>query len=412
MSSIDAAIVGAGPYALSLATHLRQQRIDCRIFGEPMGAWTRMPAGMLLKSCGRASNLCDPSGRFTLKQFCLENRLPYHDLTTAIPLDTFVQYGQGFQGQLVPNVERRLVTSVARSANGHGYALRLDDEEVVTARRVVIATGLSGFQYVPPVLAGLPPERVSHSADHHDLAQFRARDVTVIGRGSSALDLAALLHHEAGAKVRIVARRAPLIGIPPVEHRPLWSRVRRPSSRLGTGWWLLLCTEAPMLFRHLPASTRSHLVRTTLGPAGGWHLQDQIVGHIPIHIGTVQHAERRGTGQVELRVAGADGTSTIVTDHVIAGTGYQVDIRRLSFLGGGLLSSIRTVRGAPGLSGSFESSLPGLYFVGGMAAATFGPVMRFVAGARFTAHRLSRHLALGGYARPASQWTPEVRPVR
>jgi thioredoxin reductase len=412
MSSINAAIIGAGPYALSIATHLRQQRIECRIFGEPMHAWMRMPAGMFLKSPGLASNLCDPSGRFTLKQFSLENQLPYHDLTTAIPLDTFVQYGQSFQQRLVPYVERRLVTSVDRSANGQGYALRLDDDEVVTARRVVIATGMSGFQYVPPVLAGLPPDSLSHTSDHHDLTQFRARDVSVIGRGSSALDVAALLHHDAGAKVRIVARRAPLIGSPPVEHRPLRSRVRRPLSRLGTGWWLLLCTEAPMLFRFLPASTRSHLVRTTLGPAGGWHLQDQIVGHIPIDIGTVQHAERRGTGQVELRIAGADGTSTIVTDHVIAGTGYQVDVRRSPFLGRSLLSSIRTVRGAPVLSGDFESSLPGLYFVGVMAAATFGPVMRFVAGARYTAHRLSRHLALGGQARRASQWTPEIRPVR
>ncbi|PYM65949.1 MAG: hypothetical protein DMD79_03890 [Candidatus Rokuibacteriota bacterium] len=225
----------------------------------------------------------------------LENQLRYHDLTTAIPLDTFVQYGQSFQQRLVPYLERRLVTSVDRSANGQGYALRLDDDEVVTARRVVIATGMSGFQYVPPVLAGLPPDSLSHTSDHHDLTQFRGRDVSVMGRGSSALDVAALLHHDAGAKVRIVARRAPLIGLPPVEHPPLRNRVRRPLSRLGTGWWLLLCAEAPMLFRFLPASARSHLVRTTLGPAGGWHLQDRIVGHIPIDIGTVQHAERRAT---------------------------------------------------------------------------------------------------------------------
>jgi FAD-dependent urate hydroxylase len=107
----------------------------------------------------------------------------------------------------------------------------------------------------------------------------------------------------------------------------------------------------------------------------------------------VRRAERRRDGRVELTVKGPEGSSTIVTDHVIAGTGYQVDIRRLPFLSAGLRSEIRTIQGQPVLSANFESSLPGLYFAGVMAAATFGPVMRFLAGARYTAERLSRHLA-------------------
>jgi len=35
-SSIGVAIIGVGPYRLSLAAHLDQQKIDYRIVGKPM----------------------------------------------------------------------------------------------------------------------------------------------------------------------------------------------------------------------------------------------------------------------------------------------------------------------------------------------------------------------------------------
>src|ERR1700722_1558411 len=60
--SIDVAILGAGPYGLSVASHLRARGIDFRIFGRPMQSWrAHMPIGMHLKSEGFATNLSDPS---------------------------------------------------------------------------------------------------------------------------------------------------------------------------------------------------------------------------------------------------------------------------------------------------------------------------------------------------------------
>ena len=60
----------------------------------------------------------------------------------------------------------------------------------------------------------------------------------------------------------------------------------------------------------------------------------------------------------------------------------------------------------PVLSANFESSAPGLYFVGVMATNTFGPVMRFLTGARYTAEQLSRHLSAGGasHSRSRARW--------
>jgi hypothetical protein len=41
----------------------------------------------------------------------------------------------------------------------------------------------------------------------------------------------------------------------------------------------------------------------------------------------------------------------------------------------------------------FESSVPRLHFVGGLAGRTFGPICRFVAGARITAQQVARRAA-------------------
>jgi hypothetical protein len=95
-----------------------------------------------------------------------------------------------------------------------------------------------------------------------------------------------------------------------------------------------------------------------------------------------------------LRLLGSDGEErTVSTDHVIAGTGYRVDLRRLTFLSTAIRSQLRASAFVPILSAEFESSIPGLYFIGLASAQTFGPSMRFVVGARFTARRLARHFS-------------------
>jgi len=55
MSKCDVVIIGAGPYGLSIAAHLKALGVDFRIFGSPMRTWLgHMPKGMRLKSEGFA----------------------------------------------------------------------------------------------------------------------------------------------------------------------------------------------------------------------------------------------------------------------------------------------------------------------------------------------------------------------
>jgi len=148
-----------------------------------------------------------------------------------------------------------------------------------------------------------------------------------------------------------------------------------------------------MIFRYLPQETRVDIVRRWLGPAGGWPAR-HAVEQGPVLLGQALRGAEYRDGRVQLRLLGRDGKETIVaTDHVIAATGYKVDLRRLGFLGQEIQTALRMVEHTPVLSQNFESSVPNLYFVGLAAANSFGPVMRFLLGARYTARRLTRHIS-------------------
>lgn len=392
--TLDVAIVGAGPYGLSIAAHLRACGASFRIFGRPMDSWlARMPKGMLLKSDGFASNLSDPEGRFTLKQFCAEQRIEYDDLRIPVRLETFTAYGLAFQERLVPGVEDKAVVAIDQSPGG--FLLQLDDGARVAARQVVLAVGITHFAHLPAKLAHLPGETMSHSSRHHDLEPFRGRTVCVVGGGASASDLAGLLH-ETGAEVQLVARQPALKfhGEPPVDgRRSRWQRIRHPQSGIGPGLRSRFYTDAPTAFHYLPQELRLEIVRTHLSPAGGWFARDKVIGRVPVLLGHSPERAEIQDGRVRLHFRAVDGGERdIVADHIIAATGYRVDLGRLSFLSSEIRMRLKAVESTPILSSSFESSIPGLYFVGTAAANSFGPMMRFASGARFAARRVAKSL--------------------
>jgi thioredoxin reductase len=389
-SRVSVAVIGAGPYGLSIAAHLRNVVDDLRIFGRPMESWwTRMPDGMFLKSEGFASNLSDPRGTDTLRAFCAKHNLDYDDYVYPIPVDTFRRYGQSFQKTWVPDIEERLVLSTKQ--NGNHFELALDNGEIVSAANVIVATGFAQFAHIPAELAGLPKALVSHSSDHVDFARFKGRDVTVIGAGQSALETTALLH-EQGANVQIIARRPSVEWNRPPQNRSLLERLTKPRTPLGRGRRAWLYSHTPIVFHHLPEEKRIEIVRHALGPAGAWWLKERVVGRIPLIVNAVARSAEESGGRVKLQINQDGASRETITDHVIAATGYVVDVRRLPFLDPTLVSRVSHVSNTPKLSSAFESSVPGLYFVGLAAATAFGPVMRFAAGSAPTAIRLARHL--------------------
>jgi len=398
----EIAVVGAGPYGLSIAAHLRKRGLSFRIFGPAMDTWiSHMPKGMCLKSDGFASDLYDPDGTLTLKKYCAERGIPYADMGIPVRLETFTEYGLAFRDRLVPELENKQVVGLKRIENG--FELKLDTGETFSAQRVVLAVGVTHFEYLPDNLTHLPEQFLSHSARHREAEQLNGRNVVVIGGGASALDLAGLLH-EAGANVELVARKKELKfhSKPTGKPRSWWKKLRHPDSGLGPGIRSRFFANAPWIFQYLPEGLRIDLVKRTLGPSGGYFIHDMVVGKVPMHLGyTIERAEVQGNN-VHLHIKGRDGaTKELVAQHVIAATGYKVDLKRLNFLSDELRSQINTIGGSPLLSGGFESSVPGLYFAGLAAANSFGPVMRFAFGAGFAAKRISASLAKAAAKHPA-----------
>ena len=366
-----------------------------------------MPKGMRLKSEGFASCLYDPEDSFNLEAYCLEKGLPYAHIGRPVPLDVFSAYGLEFQKRFVPNLENKLVVSLRKTAAG--FRIQLEDEEVALAERVVMAVGLTHYDYLPPELKGFPKELVSHSSQHNTVEEFKGHEVAVVGAGASALDWAALLH-QGGARVHVLSRK-PVIRFhdAPEKTEPnLWDRLRTPITGIGPGWKLFWCTNAPLLFRLMPLQFRLDRVKRILGPAPCWFIKQEVVGKVDLVVDvTIQKAEVQN-GRVVLTLT--DSTTkqkTLTVDHVMAATGYKVDLRRLKFLDSGLLTAIRTVENTPILSSNFESTVPGLYFVGASAANTFGPLLRFAFGGKFTAGRLSKHLTRTAKRGPAVSITEQ-----
>lgn len=389
--AVELAIIGAGPYGLSIAAHLGARDIPFRIFGDPMSAWSKqMPKGMHLKSEGFASSLSDPHSEFTLRHFCEERGLPYADTGLPVSLETFVTYGLEFQKRFAPALEQKTVISIRQAPSG--FELQLDNGETFFARRVIMAAGIVPFAHIPVPLSELPRGFASHSSEHSDLEKFRGQHVIVVGGGASALDLAALLH-EAGANVEVVARTSVIRFHDPPQPRSLKERIVRPTTGLGAGMQLLFYVKAPRVFRLLPRKIRIDRLRKTLGPAPGWFIRDRVAGKVPLRLEVKISSATVQQNHVTLNLTDRqNGNQTVVADHVIAATGYRVDLERLQFLDPALRGRIQTIEGAPALSDTFESSVPGLYFIGVSAASTFGPLMRFACGADFTARHLSSHL--------------------
>ncbi|WP_327135610.1 NAD(P)-binding domain-containing protein [Streptomyces sp. NBC_01343] len=386
----DLVVVGAGPYGLSIAAHAASAGLGVRVLGRPMASWRdHMPEGMYLKSEPWSSNLSAPGGRHTLAAYCADRGMAAEH-GSPLPIDVFSSYGMWFARRAVPEVEEVTVTEV--SPQGEGFLVRTAEGPPLLARTVALAVGVMPFVHLPEPLRELPPGYCSHSSGHRDLTRFAGRDVAVIGAGQAALETAALLA-ENGARPCLIARRSRLNWntVPQPLERPVLRALREPHSGLGTGWRSWVWSELPWAVRRLPAPTRERIAATALGPAGAWWLRDRFERSVPVLLGHRLHRAAAMGERTRLGLTTAAGESVVLdVAHVVAATGFTPHMGRLGLLDARLRAVLTTVGdgGTPELSAGFESSWPGLFFAGLLTAPSFGPSMRFVHGAGFTAGRL------------------------
>ncbi len=390
------AIIGAGPYGLAAAAHLRAARVETCVFGEDMDFWEKqMPAGMFLRSSWEASHIASPGGVFSLDAYAKELGT---SISKPIPLESFIAYGRWFRKSVAPDLDRRRVAKVETTANG--FLLTLEDGETLRPERVVVATGISMFGRRPAAFDDLPGDLVSHTSEHRDVSHFQGLKVIIVGGGQSALEGAALLC-EQGADVEVIVRQ-PRVHY--LDQRIAWLKSERnplrpifyPPTDVGPPVlnWIV---ATPGVFRRLPRGLQERIAYRSIRPAGaGWLLPR--LGKVTITTGQTVHSATPVRGKIDLDLG--DGNRR-TADHVMLATGYQVDVSRYGFLAPDLLKKLAVTNGYPELTRGLESSVPGLHFLGAPAARSFGPICRFVAGTPFTARALTRRIA---GKRPAFQW--------
>ena len=341
-----------------------------------------MPAGMYLRSNWAASHISDPGTKLTLDHFQADTGAKFEQ---PIPLQQFVDYGQWYQRKALPELQRTQVKKLEK--NGTGFRVSLDNGSLVKARRVVMATGIAHFPWMPRAFENKPKSHVTHSSDHNDLSRFRGQQVVVVGSGQSALDAARILK-SFEVEVEVIGRQKEI----------RWVGQNAWLHRLGPVSWCLYSNfdvgpaglsrlvGFPNIFRQLPRILQDPLSHRAIRPAGtGW--QKPYLAAVPMTLDCeVTSVEIKGD-KVHLKLN--DSTERIA-DHVIVATGYQADVTRYNFFDPEIGKALRKSAGSPVLGRGLESSVPGLHFVGKPAAWSFGPLLNFISGTHFASGELLR----------------------
>lgn len=380
---LDVAVVGAGPFGLSVAAHLADRRVCA--FGQPMQTWrTRMPPDMRLRSDWDETSLSAPGDRGSIDVWSRAAGEPRQE---PIPLATFLRYADWFRETFVPHADPSDVAWLDRSAGRFRVTTTAGEE--FDAARVVIAVGVTPFPHAPPPFEGEMGDGISFAIDRQDYSPYRGGRVVVVGGGQGGLEAAALARR-AGAEVEIVIRS-----------RLRWFTDRepyRPRGRLQQRLYRLAYPVVgygppplnrlalhPDAFAALPPAARGRVAARILRAGGSPWVRGEIEGRVAITEGVAVERVERRDGRIGLGLS--DG-SVREADAVVVSAGFRFALDRLSFLAPTVRAAIATRDGWPQLDRWFRSSDPDLLFVGFAAERRFGPIARFVSGSRFSAHRV------------------------
>lgn len=383
---LDVAVVGAGPYGLSVAAHLAGRRV--RTFGEPMETWrTRMPPYMLLRSDWKETSLAAPGRLGTIDRWA---RVVGEEREEPIPLQKFLRYADWFRHTFVPEGDPSDVAALERAADTYRLTTAAGDE--YEARHVVVAVGAVPFAYAPPPLGEAVGDRVAFATSLQSYEAYQGRRVVVVGGGQGGLESASLAVH-AGADVELIVRSTLRWFADREPHRPR-GPVRQRLYRLAypvVGYGpppLNRLALHPDVFAVLPRGARRQLSARILRAGGSPWLRQEVERNVDVTEGVgVERIEQDGIVRLHL----SDGTVR-EADAVILAAGFRFSLDRLTFLSASIRKRIALEDGWPVLDRWFRSTEGGLLFVGFAAEHRFGPIARFIPGTGFTANRVREAL--------------------
>ncbi|MDJ0617196.1 MAG: FAD/NAD(P)-binding protein [Calothrix sp. MO_192.B10] len=389
-SKVDLAIIGAGPQALTLVTHLLQKRQKIRskiaVFdpsGRWLSQWKQQFAALGIPHLrSPAVHHPDPNP-FALRKFA-ESRphelFPPYDLPGTQLFDDFCE-----------DVIRRWDLENAVTAGEitriqplpHSFRPRLGlwlkDGKSIIARRVVLATGSSQTQipdWVSQIQASYPQDRLCHSQliDLRKL-QLAGERILIVGGGltSGHLAMGALSRM---AKVDIFIRRQLQEKI--FDAEPGW---------LGPKYLKGFFAESD--FQQRWKMIQSARNGGSMTPAMGMQLRREVrQGKVRIYENTqVVKAEWLGNYWL-IRTTGGEEYEY---DRIWLSTGTRFDVHSQPLLEEVLQAyPIPVINGLPVLDNHLCWRGCPLFIMGGLAALQIGPTARNLSGARMASEKLEK----------------------
>ncbi len=359
MTVFDLIIVGAGPYGLACAAQAKKERLNYLLVGAPMKFWYEsMPGFMQLRSPFVASSIYGADDNLSLKAFYDETGRS-HTRTTRIPVKVYLQYVEWYVKNAGLNIRSEEVVSLVKS-DAENFQVKTTSGECLQSKTVIVATGNPPFATVPDVVRDIDKKFISHTRDVPDFTPFANRRVLVVGAGQSAIE-ACLGLLQSGASVELSHRQKELYW----HDIPL--RINVPV--------LLFFITIPTVLEIVPYAIRKAVGDFVSRPTVDKWLKEKIQGKVKEYCETdLLNVEETSEG---VKVIFTDGRETLV-DHIILGTGYAVDIKKLDFLDGQIKNFLGVRDGYPLLSRHLESNLQGLFFNGLPAKGRFGPPFNFI----------------------------------
>jgi cation diffusion facilitator CzcD-associated flavoprotein CzcO len=356
-------VIGAGPYALSVAALASERGIETMVLGQPMGFWRQhMPDRMFLRS-GPDWHL-DAAGFHTLEAYLEDHGIQPADVD-PIPIGVFLDYADWFRQQKHLEVGQQRVAALAKREDR--FEATLENGELISADAVVAAPGIRHYANVPGWASSLPPGCAAHTCDLVNFGDMAGARVLIIGGRQSAYEWAALIKEHQAGRIDIVHRH----DVPRFE-RVSWKFVdpHVEQTLRVRGYW-----------RNLPRSEQE-AISSRFWQVGRLTLEHWLTPRLRWHAihrwpGT-EVAETSSSGDGPVRVQLSNGTQ-LEADRVVLATGYRADLTKIPYLAG-VLGQVAMSNGFPVLDEAFQTSLPGLYITGFSATQDFGPFFGFVKG--------------------------------
>jgi len=363
-------VIGAGPFGLSLAAHLKHKNVEHIHLGQSMDYWkNHMPAKMYLRSA--CDWHLDADNEDTILKYLAAQNLTPADVE-PLSLEFYLGYVNWFQSQKGLAPRPATVTRLSRA--GDSFLAVLDNGSAIEAQKVVLGVGLRHFKNIPAEYKTLfPADRFHHTADLIDFSALKDKRVLIVGGRQSAFEWAALLHEEGAQEVQLTYRH----DTPAFE----------PSDWTWVNPILQDMVDQPAWFRNLTQEEKD-AVSKRMWREGRLKLEPWLVRRISKE-NIVLHPQTHVTAceqtPAALKITLSDN-SALMIDHVILATGYKVDLAQIPMLtAGNFADQINTKNGFPVLDEGFQSSIPNLYFTGFPAAQDFGPFFGFTAAVRTSA---------------------------